>query len=99
MGVISISTNERNGDQVGAVIVDEDDEIMLITNGGTLVRTCVADVSVSGRSAMGVKLIRLSNDERLIGIERIEMLEEEVEEAASGEPGDDEQNQNDTSEE
>ncbi len=79
MGVISISTNERNGDQVGAVIVDEDDEIMLITNGGTLVRTRVADVSVSGRSAMGVKLIRLSNDERLIGIERIEMLEEEVE--------------------
>ena len=98
MGVISISTNERNGDQVGAVIVDEDDEIMLITNGGTLVRTSVADVSVSGRSAMGVKLIRLSNDERLIGIERIEMLEEEVEET-SGESVDGEQNQNDTSEE
>jgi len=98
MGVISISTNERNGDQVGAVIVDEDDEIMLITNGGTLVRTRVADVSVSGRSAMGVKLISLSNDERLIGIERIEMLEGEAGDA-SGESGDDEQNQNDTSEE
>ena len=98
MGVISISTNERNGDQVGAVIVDEDDEIMLITNGGTLVRTRVADVSVSGRSAMGVKLISLSNDERLIGIERIEMLEGEVDDA-SDEAGDGEQNQNDTSEE
>jgi DNA gyrase subunit A len=98
MGVISISTNERNGDQVGAVIVDEDDEIMLITNGGTLVRTPVADVSVSGRSAMGVKLIRLSNDERLIGIERIEMLEGEIDEP-SGEPGDGEQDQNNTSEE
>jgi DNA gyrase subunit A len=98
MGVISISTNERNGDQVGAVIVDEDDEIMLITNGGTLVRTRVADISVSGRSAMGVKLISLSNDERLIGIERIEMLEGE-EDDVSDEPGDGEQNQNDTSEE
>jgi DNA gyrase subunit A len=98
MGVISISTNERNGDQVGAVIVDEDDEIMLITNGGTLVRTRVADVSVSGRSAMGVKLISLSNDERLIGIERIEMLESELDDA-SGEAGEGEQNQNDTSEE
>jgi DNA gyrase subunit A len=98
MGVISISTNERNGDQVGAVIVDEDDEIMLITNGGTLVRTRVADVSVSGRSAMGVKLISLSNDERLIGIERIEMLESELDNA-SGEAGEGEQNQNDTSEE
>ena len=98
MGVISISTNERNGDQVGAVIVDEDDEIMLITNGGTLVRTRVADVSVSGRSAMGVKLISLSNDERLIGIERIEMLEGEVDDA-SDEPGEGERNQNDSSEE
>jgi DNA gyrase subunit A len=98
MGVISISTNERNGDQVGAVIVDEDDEIMLITNGGTLVRTPVADVSVSGRSAMGVKLIRLSNDERLIGIERIEMLEGEIDEP-SGEPEDGAQDQNNTSEE
>jgi DNA gyrase subunit A len=104
MGVISISTNERNGDQVGAVIVDEDDEIMLITNGGTLVRTRVADISVSGRSAMGVKLISLSNDERLIGIERIEMLEGELDDTSGepgepGEPGEGEQNQNDTSEE
>mgnify|MGYP001817335075 FL=1 len=99
MGVISISTNERNGQQVGAVIVDEDDEIMLITNGGTLVRTGVEDVSVSGRSAMGVKLIRLSNDERLIGIERVEMLEGEVDDSDTGESDGGEQNQNDISEE
>ena len=96
MGVISISTNERNGEQVGAVIVDDDDEIMLITDGGTLVRTRVSDISVSGRSAMGVKLISLSNEERLIGIERIEMLEgDEDEDAEAGEDTE----QNDTSEE
>jgi DNA gyrase subunit A len=99
MGVISISTNERNGQQVGAVIVDEDDEIMLITNGGTLVRTGVEDVSVSGRSAMGVKLIRLSNDEHLIGIERVEMLEGEVDEHDTGESDGGEQKQNEISEE
>ncbi|MGD9355620.1 MAG: DNA gyrase C-terminal beta-propeller domain-containing protein, partial [Chromatiales bacterium] len=99
MGVISISTNERNGQQVGAVIVDEDDEIMLITNGGTLVRTPVEDISVSGRSAMGVKLISLANDEHLIGIERVEMLEGEVDDHDSDESDGGEQNQNDISEE
>ena len=99
MGVISISTNERNGLQVGAVIVDEDDEIMLITNGGTLVRTRVEDISVSGRSAMGVKLISLANDEHLIGIERVEMLEGEVDDHDSDESDGGEQNQNDISEE
>ncbi len=74
MGVISIKTSERNGDQVGAVLVDESDEIMLITDGGTLVRTRVADVSVMGRSTQGVTLIRLSEHEKLVGIERIESL-------------------------
>ena len=80
MGVISIKTSERNGDQVGAVLVDESDEIMLITDGGTLVRTRVTDVSVMGRSTQGVTLIRLSENERLVGIERIESLngDEEV---------------------
>ncbi len=75
MGVISIKTSERNGAQIGAVRVNEDDEIMLITDGGTLVRTRVADVSQMGRDTQGVTMIRLSKDERLIGIERIEALE------------------------
>ena len=63
--------------QIGAVRVDEGDEIMLITDGGTLVRTRVADVSQMGRDTQGVTMIRLSKDERLIGIERIEALEGE----------------------
>ncbi|MCG8429329.1 MAG: DNA gyrase subunit A, partial [Chromatiales bacterium] len=74
-GVISIKTSERNGDQVGAVLVDETDEIMLITNGGTLVRTRVSDVSLMGRDTQGVMMIRLTKDEKLVGIERIESLD------------------------
>jgi DNA gyrase subunit A len=79
MGVISIKTSGRNGAQVGAVRVAEDDEIMLITDGGTLVRTPVADVSQMGRDTQGVTMIRLSKGEKLIGIERIEALDGDVE--------------------
>jgi DNA gyrase subunit A len=88
MGVISIKASDRNGEQVGAVRVDEDDEMMLITNGGTLVRTRVADVSQMGRDTQGVTMIRLSKDEKLIGIERIEALDaeddDEVEDEVNG---------------
>ena len=85
-GLISIKTSDRNGEQVGAVLVNEDDEIMLITDGGTLVRTRVADVSQLGRDTQGVRMIKLSNAETLIGIERIEGLDgvdDEVEVEAS----------------
>ena len=77
MGVKSIKTSDRNGEQVGAVRVTGDDEIMLITDGGTLVRTSVADISQMSRDTQGVRLISLRNDEKLIGIERIEALEVE----------------------
>jgi DNA gyrase subunit A len=80
MGVIGIKTSERNGDQVGAVLVDESDEIMLITDSGTLVRTRVSDVSVMGRDTQGVRMIRVGEDERLVGIERIESLNGEEDE-------------------
>ena len=78
-GVISIQTSERNGAVVGAVQVSEEDEIMMITDGGTLVRNRVADVSRMGRNTQGVIMIRLSKQEMLIGIERIENLEAEEE--------------------
>lgn len=83
MGIISIKTSPRNGDQVGAVLVDEDDEIMLITDGGTLVRTRVSDVSVMGRDTQGVKVINVAKGEKLIGIERIEVLEGDDEPASA----------------
>ncbi len=78
-GVISIQTTERNGLVVGAVLVEDSDEIMLITDGGTLVRTRASDVSVLGRNTQGVTLIRLSGNERLIGLERVDALEAEAE--------------------
>jgi len=70
-GVISIVCNDRNGSVVGAVQVDDDDQIMLISDGGTLVRTRVAEVSVLGRNTQGVKLIGLSRGEKLVGVERV----------------------------
>ncbi|MBE0511157.1 MAG: DNA gyrase subunit A, partial [Gammaproteobacteria bacterium] len=70
-GVIAIQTSERNGGVVGAVLVDDQDEIMLITDAGTLVRTRVDEISIVGRNTQGVKLINLTKNEKLIGLERI----------------------------
>jgi len=80
VGVISIQTSERNGGVVGAVQVEESDEVMLITNGGTLVRTPVKDVSVMSRNTQGVTMIRLTKKEKLIGIEKIENLDSDEDE-------------------
>ncbi len=74
-GVISIQTTARNGQVVGAIQIAPDAEIMLISNGGTLVRTPASDVSVIGRNTQGVRLIRLDAGEQLVGIDRIEMDE------------------------
>lgn len=78
-GIISIQTSDRNGSVVGAVQVCDDDQIMLITNGGTLVRTPVKDVSLVGRNTQGVRLINLSNDEKLVGVERVIEDEDDAE--------------------
>ncbi len=81
LGVISIQTTERNGLVTGAELVHDDDEIMLITSGGTLVRTRVDEISVMGRNTQGVKLISLDDDEMLSGIERIASVEQEQDDA------------------
>jgi len=70
-GVIAIQISERNGAVVGAVPADDSDEVMLISGGGTLVRTRVNEISVMGRNTQGVRLISLANGESLVGIERI----------------------------
>ncbi|MGB7931891.1 MAG: DNA gyrase subunit A [Gammaproteobacteria bacterium] len=70
-GVIAIQVNERNGQVVGAVPADDADEVMLISNGGTLVRTRVNEISVMGRNTQGVRLISLMDGETLVGIERV----------------------------
>jgi DNA gyrase subunit A len=76
-GVICIQTSERNGRVVGALQVAPEDELMLITSAGTLVRTPVADISTMGRNTQGVRLIRLDENDRLVGIERVEADAEE----------------------
>lgn len=73
-GVISIQASERNGAVVGAVQVTDQDEFMMISNAGTLIRTSVEDVRVMGRNTQGVRLIRLVEGEKLVEIERIELL-------------------------
>ena len=70
-GVIAIQTSERNGNVIGARQVFEGDEIMLISDQGTLVRTSVDEVSVVGRNTQGVRLIALRETEKLVGVERI----------------------------
>jgi DNA gyrase subunit A len=85
-GIISIQCSARNGQVVGALLVEEGDEMMLITSGGKLVRTRVDEVSVLGRNTQGVKLIRLREGERLVGLECVEDVEE-VEEVEEGEAG------------
>lgn len=71
LGVISIQVSERNGKVVGAIQVEETDEIMLITNAGTLVRTRVSEVGLIGRNTAGVRLIRTGDDEKLVSLERV----------------------------
>ena len=78
-GVIAIQTSDRNGRTVGAALVGEADEIMLISSNGTLVRTGVDDISIQGRNTQGVRLIRVGSEQRLVGLARIESIEEDGE--------------------
>ena len=82
-GLIAIQTSARNGPLVGAVLVREEDEIMLITDGATLVRTRVHEVPVLSRNTQGVKLISLAEEERLVGLAPV--VEENEPEAAAQE--------------
>ncbi len=77
-GVVSIKVSERNGPVVGAVQVEDQDEIMLITDNGTLVRTRVNEVSVIGRNTQGVRIIRTADDEHVVALQRIDEIEEDA---------------------
>src|SRR5580698_8177704 len=85
-GVIALQTSDRNGFTVAALQVMPGQEIMLISSTGTLVRTTVDEISVQGRNTQGVRLIRLGEAERLVGIGRIESLEG-ADEPGMAEPG------------
>ncbi|WP_288130229.1 DNA gyrase subunit A [Microbulbifer sp.] len=87
-GVIAIAESERNGALVGACQVHPGEEIMLISDQGTLVRTRVDEVSVLGRNTQGVRVIRLKEGERMVGLARIEEAEDPDAEGGDG-TGDD----------
>ncbi|MDP2107449.1 MAG: DNA gyrase C-terminal beta-propeller domain-containing protein, partial [Rhodocyclaceae bacterium] len=76
-GMIAISTSDRNGAVVGAVLVRETDEVMLISTGGVLIRSKVEQVRETGRSAQGVRLINLDDGTKLAGIELVIETDEE----------------------
>ncbi|MHB1676508.1 MAG: DNA gyrase subunit A [Sulfuriferula sp.] len=77
-GMIAIQTTKRNGRVVAATLVEPDDEIMLITDGGVLIRTRVKEMREMGRATQGVTLINLDDGQKLIGVERV--LEQDDEE-------------------
>jgi len=84
-GVIAMQASDRNGDLVGAMQVANGDEIMLISDQGTLVRTRVDEVSILSRNTQGVRLIRVRGEEKLVGLARIEETEEEEQLEQEGE--------------
>jgi DNA gyrase subunit A len=83
-GVIALQITDRNGRMVGALQVSADDEIMLVSQNGVLVRTPVKDISVVGRNTQGVRLIRLEDGDQLSGLERIDGLAAEGDAADEG---------------
>lgn len=91
-GVIAIQTSERNGALVSALPVKDDDEVMLITNGGTLIRTPVESISVLGRNTQGVTLIGLTGSEQLVGMALVEGGELDADSTPSDEAAGDSDN-------
>ncbi|QTH64231.1 DNA topoisomerase (ATP-hydrolyzing) subunit A [Psychrosphaera ytuae] len=86
-GVVSIKVSERNGLVVGATQVADNHEIMIISDKGTLVRTRVEEVSVVGRNTQGVRLIRTIEGESVVGLAKIEEIEEPEDELIEGSEG------------
>ncbi|HEX6735590.1 MAG TPA: DNA gyrase subunit A [Azonexus sp.] len=102
-GVKAIADSERNGVVIGAKLVDDNDEVMLITTGGVLIRTRVSEIRGMGRATQGVTLIALDAGEKLAGLEKVaesvaeadaesetEVVAEPAGEAAAGEAADNE---------
>jgi DNA gyrase subunit A len=87
-GVIAIQTNERNGRMVGALLVQPDDQVMMISSTGVLVRTTIEGIPLLSRNTQGVRLIRLDEGGRLVGMGRVAADQaEELGEADNGENG------------
>ncbi len=87
-GVIDIDCGKRNGDVVGMLLVREEDEIMLITRKGILIRTRCSEIRETGRGASGVRLIRLDEGDQLVAIARVDITEEDEEKNGAENPAD-----------
>ena len=85
-GIIGIVTNERNGKVVASFPAENEDEIMLVTNGGQLIRTPVHDIRIAGRNTQGVKIITTREDEHVVSVEHVPEAGDEDE---SGQPEED----------
>lgn len=88
-GVINIDANERNGDVVGMKLVNDTDQLMLISEKGILIRTNISEIRETGRNAAGVKLIRLDEGDKLVAMARVEPEDESAAPAVDGEPASD----------
>ncbi|MDA8360530.1 MAG: DNA gyrase subunit A [Gammaproteobacteria bacterium] len=86
-GVISMQVTERNGRVVAAVLTGEEDEVMMITASGSLIRVRAREISMTSRNTQGVRLIVLDEDERLVGLEKIEESSEPDGEGADADKG------------
>ena len=85
--MIAISTSERNGKVVAATLVREDDEVMLITTGGVLIRTRVSEIREMGRATQGVTLIALDDGTTLSGLQRVVERDSESGAESTGDNG------------
>ncbi len=85
IGVISIQVSERNGQVIGACQVSDKDEVMLITDRGTLVRLPVDEISIISRNTQGVRLIDVSKGGKVVGLQRIEEIDADIAELPSNE--------------
>ena len=83
-GVINIDANDRNGEVVGMKVVQEDDEVMMITEKGIIIRTRAKEIRETGRGASGVRLIRIDDGDRLVALARVDITETEHTESAEG---------------
>jgi DNA gyrase subunit A len=81
--VISIDANDRNGEVVGMKLVDDEHDLMLITEKGILIRTRVSEIRETGRNAAGVRLIKIDEGDRLVAMARVDAEEPTAEEAAA----------------
>jgi DNA gyrase subunit A len=82
-GIVAMVVNERNGDLVASFAIDHSDQIMLVTDGGQLIRCPVDDVRIAGRNTQGVRIFKTDEEERVVSVERIS------DEGSEGETGDD----------